>query len=74
MSSATESSEPTRRDFIFIATGAMAAVGAAATLWPFVAQMNPDASVLALSTIEVDLNPLAEPSVYSAWKNRASAR
>jgi ubiquinol-cytochrome c reductase iron-sulfur subunit len=60
MSSATESSEPTRRDFIFIATGAMAAVGAAATLWPFVAQMNPDASVLALSTIEVDLNPIAE--------------
>jgi ubiquinol-cytochrome c reductase iron-sulfur subunit len=60
MSSATESSEPTRRDFIFIATGAMAAVGAAAALWPFVAQMNPDASVLALSTIEVDLNPIAE--------------
>jgi ubiquinol-cytochrome c reductase iron-sulfur subunit len=60
MSSATENSEPTRRDFIFIATGAMAAVGAAATLWPFVAQMNPDASVLALSTVEVDLNPLAE--------------
>jgi ubiquinol-cytochrome c reductase iron-sulfur subunit len=60
MSSATESSEPNRRDFIFIATGAMAAVGAAATLWPFVAQMNPDASVLALSTVEVDLNPLAE--------------
>ena len=60
MSSATESSEPTRRDFIFIAAGAMAAVGTAATLWPFIAQMNPDASVLALSTIEVDLNPLAE--------------
>jgi ubiquinol-cytochrome c reductase iron-sulfur subunit len=60
MSSATENLEPTRRDFIFIATGAMAAVGAAATLWPFVAQMNPDASVLALSTVEVDLNPLAE--------------
>jgi ubiquinol-cytochrome c reductase iron-sulfur subunit len=60
MSSATESSEPTRRDFIFIATGAMAVVGTAAALWPFIAQMNPDASVLALSTIEVDINPLAE--------------
>jgi ubiquinol-cytochrome c reductase iron-sulfur subunit len=58
--SATDSAEPTRRDFIFIATGAMAAVGAAAAIWPFIAQMNPDASVLALSTIEVDLAPVAE--------------
>jgi ubiquinol-cytochrome c reductase iron-sulfur subunit len=60
MSSASESAEPNRRDFIFIATGAVAAVGAAASLWPFIAQMNPDASVLALSTVEVDLAPLAE--------------
>jgi ubiquinol-cytochrome c reductase iron-sulfur subunit len=60
MSSATESAEPSRRDFIFIAAGAMAAVGTAAALWPFIAQMNPDASVLALSTIEVDLGPIAE--------------
>jgi ubiquinol-cytochrome c reductase iron-sulfur subunit len=57
---ATDSSEPTRRDFIFIATGAMAAVGGAAAIWPFIAQMNPDASVLALSTVDVDLTPLAE--------------
>ena len=47
--------DTTRRDFIFIATGAVAAVGAAATIWPFVDQMNPAADTRALSTTEVDL-------------------
>jgi ubiquinol-cytochrome c reductase iron-sulfur subunit len=49
-----------RRDFLFIATGAVATVGAALTAWPFISQMNPDASVLAMATIEVDLAPIAE--------------
>jgi ubiquinol-cytochrome c reductase iron-sulfur subunit len=44
----TDTAEPTRRDFLYIATGAVAAVGVAGFAWPFVAQMNPDASVLAL--------------------------
>ena len=33
--------EPTRRDFLYVATGAVGAVGAAATLVPLIAQMNP---------------------------------
>jgi ubiquinol-cytochrome c reductase iron-sulfur subunit len=49
-----------RRDFLFIATGAVATVGAALTAWPFISQMNPDASVLAMATIEVDLAPIVE--------------
>ncbi len=49
-----------RRDFLFIATGAAAAVGTVLTAWPFISQMNPDASVLAMASIEVDLAPLAE--------------
>jgi ubiquinol-cytochrome c reductase iron-sulfur subunit len=49
-----------RRDFLFIATGAAAAVGTALAAWPFINQMNPDASVLALATVEVDLAPIAE--------------
>ena len=53
MSSATENSEPTRRDFIFIATGAMAAVGVAATLWPFVAQMKNVCCVRSLASEEL---------------------
>ena len=66
---ATDSSDPTRRDFIFIATGAMAAVGAVASIWPFVDQMNPDASVLALSTVDVDLSPVAEgQAITIKWR------
>ncbi|HEY0330943.1 MAG TPA: ubiquinol-cytochrome c reductase iron-sulfur subunit [Rhodopseudomonas sp.] len=54
------SSDPTRRDFLYIATGAVAAVGAAATVWPLVAQMNPDASTIAAGApIQVDLAPIA---------------
>ncbi|WP_411818285.1 ubiquinol-cytochrome c reductase iron-sulfur subunit [Hyphococcus sp. DH-69] len=52
----TEDGETTRRDFIHIFGAATAAVGAGAVLWPLVHQMNPDASVLALSTKEVDLS------------------
>lgn len=45
----------TRRDFIFIAAGAVGAVGVAATAWPFIDQMNPAADTRAMSTTEVDL-------------------
>jgi ubiquinol-cytochrome c reductase iron-sulfur subunit len=44
-------------------TGAVAAVGVGATLWPFIDQMNPDASTLALSSIEVDLSQIAEGQI-----------
>jgi ubiquinol-cytochrome c reductase iron-sulfur subunit len=58
-----------RRDFLMIATGAVAGVGAALTAWPFVNQMNPDASVLALSSVEVDLAPIAEgQSIIIKWR------
>ena len=49
----TTSAEPTRRDFLFIATGAVGAVGAAATLVPLISQMNPDASTIAASDFAV---------------------
>jgi ubiquinol-cytochrome c reductase iron-sulfur subunit len=48
--------DTTRRDFILIATGSAAAVGAGATAWMFVDQMNPAADTRALSTTEVDLS------------------
>ena len=35
-----------------VATGAMAAVGAIATAWPFINNLNPAADTLALSTVE----------------------
>jgi ubiquinol-cytochrome c reductase iron-sulfur subunit len=58
--STAEHAEVNRRDFLYIATGAVGAVGVALTAWPFIAQMNPDASVLALASVEVDLTPIVE--------------
>lgn len=61
----------TRRDFLYIATGAVGAVGAAAMVWPFVSQFQPDASVLALSTTEVDLSPIAEGQIVTVqWRGK----
>jgi ubiquinol-cytochrome c reductase iron-sulfur subunit len=67
----TKSAEPTRRDFLYIATGSFAAVGAAATVWPLVHQMNPDASVQALASIELDLEAIEEgQSVTVKWQGK----
>lgn len=64
-------SEPTRRDFIVLAAGSMGAVGAAAVAWPFIHQMNPDASVQALSSTEVDLSSIAEGQVVTIkWRGK----
>lgn len=66
----TQTADPTRRDFLFIATGAMSAVGAAATLWPLIDQMNPAADVLALASIEIDIAPIQPgQSVTFTWRS-----
>ena len=69
---ATHSAEgPDRRDFIVIAAQAFAGVGAAAALWPFIAQMNPDASTQALASTEVDLSPIKEGQAITVlWRGR----
>ena len=36
-------------DFIYIMTGAVGAIGAAAVAWPFLDTLNPSADVLALN-------------------------
>jgi ubiquinol-cytochrome c reductase iron-sulfur subunit len=59
----------TRRDFLFVATGAVGAVGVAAVAWPLVNQLNPDASTLALATIEFSLAGIEEgQSVTILWR------
>jgi len=64
-----EAADASRRDFLYIATGAVGAVGAAMAVWPFIDQMNPDASVLALASVEVDLAPIAEgQSITIKWR------
>ena len=45
-----------RRDFLFTASYALGAVGVGAVIWPLVDQMNPDASVKALASTEVDIS------------------
>jgi ubiquinol-cytochrome c reductase iron-sulfur subunit len=63
--------EPNRRDFIVIAAQAFAGVGAAVSLWPFIAQMNPDASKQALASIEVDLTPIKEgQAITVSWRGK----
>jgi len=61
----------TRRDFLYIATGAFGAVGAAAVAWPFIDQMNPDASALALASVEVDISSIEEgQSIKVKWRGK----
>ena len=64
--------EPTRRDFLYIATAAVGAVGTAAVAWPLIAQMNPDASTIAAGApIEVDLAPVAEGQIIKVfWRGK----
>ena len=63
--------EPTRRDFLYLTTGMAGAVGAVAVAWPFIDQMRPDASTLALASIEVDVSSL-EPgmSLTVKWRGK----
>jgi ubiquinol-cytochrome c reductase iron-sulfur subunit len=72
VTTASSADHPTRRDFLFVATGAVAAVGAAATVVPFVAQMNPDAATIAAGApIEVDLAPIAEgQDIKVFWRGK----
>ena len=65
------SDEPTRRDFLYLATAAFAAVGAANIVWPLIDQMNPDASVKALASIEIDLSAIdTGQSVTVSWRGK----
>ena len=60
-----------RRDFLVLAGNAFAAIGAASLLWPFVQQMNPDASTKALSSVEIDLAPVKEGQAITAmWRGK----
>lgn len=53
-------------------TGAVGAIGAAATLVPLVSQMNPDASTIAAGApIEVDLGPITEGQAIKVfWRGK----
>ncbi|WP_036260960.1 ubiquinol-cytochrome c reductase iron-sulfur subunit [Methylocapsa aurea] len=71
MVASTITDEPTRRDFLFIATGAVGVVGAAAAVWPFLSQMSPDATTLAAASIEVDIGNIAPGQIVTVkWRGK----
>lgn len=61
----------TRRDFLYVAASAVGVVGVGAAVWPLINQLNPDASVLALSAVDFDISPLTEgQSVTIKWRGQ----
>ena len=69
--SESDKKKPNRRDFILTATTAAGAVGVGAAVWPLIDQMNPDASVKALASTEVDISGV-EPgqSITVLWRGK----
>jgi ubiquinol-cytochrome c reductase iron-sulfur subunit len=66
-----ENVDEEKRDFIFIATGAVAAAGAAAVGWPLIAQMGKAADTLAAGSIEIDLSKIPEgQQVKTLWRGK----
>ncbi|WP_421996480.1 ubiquinol-cytochrome c reductase iron-sulfur subunit [Reyranella sp.] len=63
--------DPTRRDFLMVATGALAGVGAVATAWPFINNLNPAADTLALASIEVNVQPIqVGQAITVSWRGQ----
>jgi ubiquinol-cytochrome c reductase iron-sulfur subunit len=54
----TSDAGTTRRDFLYVASGAVGAVGATVAVWPFIDQMNPSTAALAMGTTEIDLTAI----------------
>jgi ubiquinol-cytochrome c reductase iron-sulfur subunit len=66
-----EATEHNRRDFLYIATGMAGAVGVAGAVWPFIDQLRPDASTLAVAQIDVDLSEVeAGMSITAMWRGK----
>ena len=67
----TAGAQPTRRDMLFLATGAAGAVAVGSAIWPLISQMNPDASTLALASTEVDIGNIPEGQIVTIkWRGK----
>ena len=63
--------KPKRREFLFTASYAVGAVGVGAVVWPLVDQMNPDASVKALASTEVDISSVKPGNTITVlWRGK----
>lgn len=68
---ADKADHPTRRDILSVAGQTFAGVGGALALWPFISQMNPDASTQALASVEIDLKPVKEGQAITVmWRGK----
>ena len=60
-----------RRDFIFTASYTLGVVGVGAAVWPLIDQMNPDASVKAHSSTEVNISEVQPgQSITVLWRSK----
>jgi ubiquinol-cytochrome c reductase iron-sulfur subunit len=68
----TSGTPKTRRDFLYLATGAMGAVGVALAAWPFIDSMEPAADTLAAGgPIDVDLAQLKPgQQILVRWRSQ----
>src|SRR5579863_5849801 len=68
--------EPTRRDFLYIATAAAGGVAVAATIWPMIDQMNPDAAAIAAGApVDIDLAQVQPgQQVTVVWRSKLVRR
>ena len=69
--SAASHDDVSRRDFLYVFSGAAAGVGVAVAAWPFIDQMNPSAAVQALAATEVDLTPIQDgQQITVMWQGK----
>ena len=71
-SKVSSDSESTRRDFLFLATGAAGAVAAIGVTVPLISQLAPNAQTIAAGApIELDLGPIAEgQAIKLFWRGK----
>lgn len=63
--------EKSRRDFLIVATVTVGGLGTALAVWPFIHTLNPAKDTLAMSTTEVDLEPIEEgQSITVVWQGK----
>ena len=61
----------TRRDFLYLAAGAMGGAAAASFVWPVINSLSPAADTLALASTEVDLSPVKEgQAITIKWRGK----
>ena len=63
--------DPEKRDFLTLLTASAGVLAVGSLAWPFVSSMNPAADTLALSSVEIDLAPVAVgQAVTFVWRGK----